>query len=312
MKKKISLILLTIILSLTILNSAKAVDLPISSNQVFRISIDGNIVDFTTIGNPVLLKTARTFVPERFFSKYLGYNGSNEESNAQIWLNDDKKSIEMNVNNPKALISGQETYMDYNPEGKPVLETMPYSYNGTNYLPLRFVCEAFGEKIQYQKLQGIHYINIVTKEASDELYEDYYSDWEDEDRLVGYMIIRDKRLYFNEVEIVKWKNQKRVKELGLNKNQMPNGYLILDKNKEVEIFDFADDAIFTFTDVNHLFIEENQENLNYTTDKLEEFLDHLNVYKLNDLPLSGQRIPYFIEVEDGKIKSLVEEFLYTI
>ena len=45
---------------------------------------------------------------------------------------------------------------------------------------------------------------------------------------------------------------------------------------------------------------------------LNEFLKHLNVHNLNEIPLSDQKIPYFIETRDGKIKSITEELRYTI
>ncbi len=44
--------------------------------------------------------------------------------------------------------------------------------------------------------------------------------------------------------------------------------------------------------------------------KKDEFLKHLG--KLNDIPLSEQTIPYFIEVQDGKVISITEKLKYTI
>lgn len=35
-------------------------------------------------------------------------------------------------------------------------------------------------------------------------------------------------------------------------------------------------------------------------------------HKLYDIPLFEQTIPYFIEVQDGKVISITEQFKYTI
>ncbi|MEY8417306.1 M56 family metallopeptidase [Tissierella praeacuta] len=82
--------------------------------------------------------------------------------------------------------------------------------------------------------------------------------------LVGYIVIKDNTLYFNEVEIVEWEDKARVKELGLNEYDMPNGYMIINKNKSERTFELADEVIFTFTDVNLDFVKNSniQFNLN--------------------------------------------------
>ncbi len=46
--------------------------------------------------------------------------------------------------------------------------------------------------------------------------------------------------------------------------------------------------------------------------KKDEFLKHLGEYNLNDVPLSKQTLPYFIEVKYGKVISITEKFKYTI
>lgn len=305
------------IISLSTVQPVGASGVPAVGDQKLVVTIDGNAVDFSFIGDPMLLTTGRTFVPERFMSKYLGYNGHNPEyteeiASQNIWLNDEKTEVEMKLNKAVALVNGEERYLDYLPDGKPVLDLVPYTYNDRVYVPLRFICETFGEKAGYRKVDGVHHIEITTKANSQELYELYYSDWDEIQPLAGYIKIEDDTVYFSEVEIVEWKNQKRVKELGLNKNDMPNGYIIINKNKEMETFRLAEEVEYTFTDINYLFVEEDAGNLRYTTLNLNEFLKHLNVHNLNEIPLSDQKIPYFIETQDGKIKSITEELKYTI
>ncbi|NMA84993.1 MAG: DUF4825 domain-containing protein [Epulopiscium sp.] len=129
---------------------------------------------------------------------------------------------------------------------------------------------------------------------------------------VGHIVIEDNILHFSEVEIVEWDDQERVKELGLSQSDFPNGYTIIHKDQGETTFELTDDTIYTFTDVYHFFINEPESNRLYTTTKKEEFLKHLGEYNLNDIPLSKQTLPYFIEVKDGKIISITEKFKYTI
>ncbi len=317
MKRYLTIIMLVMIIALSTVQLVNASGVPAVDDQKLVVTIDGNPVDFSFIGEPMLLTTGRAFVPERFMSKYLGYNGHNPEyteeiASQSVWLNDERTEVEMKLNKAVALVNGEERYLDYLPDGKPVLDSMPYTCKEKTYVPLRFICEIFGEKVDYGKIDGVHRIEITTKLNSPELYGLYYDDWDEIQPLAGYIIIKDNTVYFNEVEIVEWKNQKRVKELGLNKNDLPNGYIIINKNKEIETFQLTDEVKYTFTDINYLFVKEDAGNLRYTTASLDEFLKHLSVHHLNEITLSDQKIPYFIEIQDGKIKSITEELKYTI
>lgn len=317
MKRYFSLVMLVIIILSSSAQTVNASKIPVVDNQEFIISIDGETIDFSRIGKPLLLKGGRTFLPERFMSKYLGYNGHNpsyseEMALQKIWLNDEKTEVEMTLNQAKVLVNDEEIYIDYSPDGEPVLDIIPFAYKGKSYVPLRFICEIFGERVDYEKIDDIHHIEITTKTNSQELYDKYYDDWEETQPLAGYITIKDNMVYFREVEIVEWRNRKRVKELGLNENDMPNGYIIIDKNKKTETFQLADEVKYTFTDINYLFVKEDEGNLRYTSSNLDEFLKHLGLYNLNDIPLSDQTIPYFIELEDGQVIRITEEFKYTI
>lgn len=317
MKHYFSLVILVIIILSSSVQIVNASEIPVVHDQEFIITIDGETIDFSRIGSPLLSKNGRTFVPERFMSKYLGYNGHNPDYSEEmalqrVWLNDEKTEVEMTLNKAKVLVNDEERYIDYLPNGKPVLDTVPFTYKEKVYVPLRFICETFGEKVDYKKINGVHHIEITTKVNSPVLYDKYYSDWEGIHPLAGYITIKGNMVHFNEVEIVEQKNRKRVKELGLNESDMLNGYIIINKNKEIESFQLADKVKYTFTDINHLFVKEDEGNLRYTTSNLDEFLRHLKINNLNDIPLSDQKTPYFIEVEDGKIISITEEFKYTI
>ncbi|TJX15434.1 hypothetical protein E9840_03290 [Tissierella creatinini] len=130
--------------------------------------------------------------------------------------------------------------------------------------------------------------------------------------LTGYIVLEDNALHFRHVEIVKIDEKDRMEELNLTEEDMPNGYAILRKNQVDETYELADEVEYIFTDVNLNFIQESeaQGNRLYTTTKYDEFLTHLG--DLNNIPLSEQKIPYFIKIQDGKVIGIEEKFEYTI
>ncbi len=130
--------------------------------------------------------------------------------------------------------------------------------------------------------------------------------------LAGYIVIKDNTLYFDEVEIIGPEDKERIKELDLDEDLPPTGYEILNEIQEEVTYELADEVNYIFTDVNLNFIKESEGNRLYQTTKKDEFLKHLGEYNLNDIRLFEQTIPYFIEVQDGKVISITEEFKFTI
>ena len=161
-----------------------------------------------------------------------------------------------------------------------------------------------------------HEISEVT--GSKKLFKEFYNIYGDKyniktnqpEGFVGHIVIEDNTLHFKEVEIVEWDDQERVKELELNESDFPDGYSIIDKDNGGTTFELTDETIYTFTDVDLYFVNEPESNRLYATIKKDEFLKHLG--KLNDIPLSEQTLPYFIEAKDGKVISITEKFKYTI
>lgn len=130
--------------------------------------------------------------------------------------------------------------------------------------------------------------------------------------LIGYIVIEDNYLHFDQVEIVKREDKERIEELDLDESDVPSGYAIINENQEKRTYELADKVVYKFTDVFLNFIEESEEDRVYITTKKDEFLKHLGEYNLNDIPIFEQTIPYFIEVQDGKVISIEEKFEYTI
>ncbi|MBE6022435.1 MAG: hypothetical protein E7231_04260 [Cellulosilyticum sp.] len=127
--------------------------------------------------------------------------------------------------------------------------------------------------------------------------------------LVGYMVIEKDKLYLDEVEIIIGEDQERIKELGLvEENDLPNGYYIHNLEVQNESFQLTNDTIYGFTDDELLFVKDAESNRFYETTNLEEFLEGSSY---QEVALEQQKIPYFIEVYDGKVIRVTEEFIYT-
>lgn len=127
--------------------------------------------------------------------------------------------------------------------------------------------------------------------------------------VVGYMCIEDNKVYFDEIEIITDKDTDKMKELGLTvENDLPNGYYFYNPSNEITMFELSDQTSYTFTDFDLHFVKDEEGDRIYETTKKEEFLE--GSYYC-DVPLEEQTVPYFLEVSDGKVRSIREEFLYT-
>ena len=201
-----------------------------------------------------------------------------------------------------------------------LIDNLEYIQYGINSDDVRITASYINRQVANSLTMSTLGNKVSEVTGSKKLFKEFYNIYGDESHIkanqpegfVGHIVIEDNILHFNEVEIVEWDDQERVKELGLNESDFPNGYSIIQKNNGETTFELTDDTIYTFTDVNLLFVNEPESNRLYTTTKKDEFLKHLGEYNLNDFPLSEQTLVYFIEVMDGKVVSITEKFKYTI
>ncbi len=129
--------------------------------------------------------------------------------------------------------------------------------------------------------------------------------------ITGYLVIEDNLLYFDEVEIITMEDKDRIEDLKLKQNaDMPNGYYIYNADKEKQTFELTNDTTYTFVDYNLLFVKNEDGDRLYTTTKKEEFILHLNKSYSDSPP--AQKVPFFLEVKDGKVISITEKFEFTI
>lgn len=89
-----------------------------------------------------------------------------------------------------------------------------------------------------------------------------------EESLVGYMVIEDDKLHFDKVEIIREEDKERIAELGLNQqDDMPNGYYIYNEDTEKQTYELTKETVYSFVDINLLFIDNADGDRVYTTTK---------------------------------------------
>lgn len=111
----------------------------------------------------------------------------------------------------------------------------------------------------------------------------------------------------------------------------PNGYAIENLGRDIVSFEVTSDTVFTFTDTNLHFVDESSMDRKYQTTILEEFLTHRGssnrlhcLYDIDYIMTPEEfllrstcecapcRYPIvFIQVKDGQVMSVTEEFLFT-
>lgn len=133
--------------------------------------------------------------------------------------------------------------------------------------------------------------------------------------IIGYIYIQEDELMVDKVEIVTRNDTERINELGLEESSdYPGGFAIYNPESDISSFELTDDTKYIFTDYKQLYVDENIENRLYETKKINEFIEGSSYQdiKLEDIISEKHYIPYFIEVFDGKVVSVKEEFIYTI
>lgn len=91
---------------------------------------------------------------------------------------------------------------------------------------------------------------------------------------------------------------------------MPGGHFIRHLNQGIRTYELTNATVFNFVDSSFLFIDEDDINRQHTTTDKDEFVLHLTT-SYSDRP-PAQTVPFFLEVMDGKVISVTEEFAFTI
>lgn len=133
--------------------------------------------------------------------------------------------------------------------------------------------------------------------------------------IIGYIHIKDNLLMVDEVEIVKRDNTEKIEELQLiEASDFPSGYYIYNELKEINSYILTDETKYTFTDFEQLYVDKEAQDKLYETKILNEFIEASSYQnmELEELELDENYIPYFIEVLDGEVIGIFEDFTYTM
>jgi hypothetical protein len=133
--------------------------------EPYNLSIDGKVVNFTDeLGHPYLTKTDRTMIPVRIISENMGYKVDWENATRKVFVSNEKNKIQLQIGKNTAIVNGKMVPIDVQ-NGKPVdtkAMLVPAKGSHRTYVPLRFVSEAMGADVKYERKNGVNYIEINT------------------------------------------------------------------------------------------------------------------------------------------------------
>jgi len=115
------------------------------SNPLMTVNSVSQEIDPGRGTTPIIIKEwERTVVPIRAIVEALGGTIDWDGSTRKVTINFKNTTIELWIDNPKAKVDGKETWIDSdNHNVKPVIQ------NGRTMLPLRFVAESLGAKVDW-------------------------------------------------------------------------------------------------------------------------------------------------------------------
>lgn len=118
-------------------------------------------------GHPVI-ENSRTMVPLRVVSEDLGFKVTWDEKSNKAYIENSGNSVELKIGESYAIINGKKTPIDKRDTGE-VVDTKSYIRNSRTYVPIRFVSEALGAKVDYKREGKVHHIYITTGENIEKL-----------------------------------------------------------------------------------------------------------------------------------------------
>ena len=120
----------------------------------FQINVNTKEIPLNNnVGMP-FVEYDRTFVPIRVVSENLGYKVDWNQDKKLVTINGNKK-VELVVGETSAKVQGKKVAIDSTGKVASVLK------NDRTYVPLRFVSEQMGAKVDYKQTPKLHIINIT-------------------------------------------------------------------------------------------------------------------------------------------------------
>ena len=129
--------------------------LAFATNREIDVQIKNAPVDFTkthngtSVGKPYIANN-RTHLPLRVISEDLGYDVEWNGDTRTAVIKEKDTTVEITIGQAQALVNGEKTYIDVSESGTVSHDTKAVIKNNRTYVPVRFVAEAMGERVEYR------------------------------------------------------------------------------------------------------------------------------------------------------------------
>lgn len=120
--------------------------------------------------------------------------------------------------------------------------------------------------------------------------------------ITGFEESKFTQITFDPVEWITFEDTERMKEVGLDEEDMPNGYYIYNPEIEEEIYPVDEDTEYRYIDWENAF--DDGDELHTITTNGEEFCEHLKTYEN-----SGAYIPFWVTVKNGILEAIEEQYV---
>ncbi|MDQ0274005.1 hypothetical protein J2S72_000001 [Peptoniphilus koenoeneniae] len=182
MNKRILKLILIPVLIFSIIEKTYGED-----NQQFKITVNKNKIQMNqNSGYPYIAKGNRTMVPLRVVSENMGFKVDWKSETQEITMTNSGlgRNLNLQIGNTKASLNGKEINIDQTGIIAPIIR------GDRTYVPLRFIAENMGYKVDYKKENNLHQIAIYLANQSNQAKGDL-----SEDQLLNLTFKRIKERY---------------------------------------------------------------------------------------------------------------------
>lgn len=138
-----------------------------------RVIVDGKVIESSETGQNEatgFISSDRTFVPLRLIGENLNCTVKYDEATKDILITSDDLNIKMNVNSKDFAVNGENKSMD----------VVPIIYKDRTYIPIRYIGEAFGKEVSWDKdsytciVGGVGEINLESLKKLSQKFDENY------------------------------------------------------------------------------------------------------------------------------------------
>jgi hypothetical protein len=114
----------------------------------------------------------------------------------------------------------------------------------------------------------------------------------------------EKGFVFDPIEWITLEDKERLEELGIEENELPNGYYIHNPEKEAILYRLAEETKFVFIDWSGEFAPSEDERWGYETEDVQEFIRYLATYSDG-----AAKVPFIIEAKGDTVLKITEQYV---